>query len=46
MVIEGRVEVNGQTLEKRDAIGFWDTPELQIKALSKAEILLMDIPMR
>lgn len=46
MVIEGKIEVNGQILEKRDAIGFWETPELLIKALSKAEILLMDIPMR
>ncbi len=45
MVINGSVEVNGQVLGKRDAIGFSDTAELTVKAIFDAEILLMEIPM-
>jgi redox-sensitive bicupin YhaK (pirin superfamily) len=45
MVISGSVEVNGQVLDNRDAMGISEVSELSIKALSDAEILLMDIPM-
>jgi redox-sensitive bicupin YhaK (pirin superfamily) len=45
MVISGDVEVNGETLGKRDGIGFWDTAEIKINALSDAEILIMEVPM-
>jgi len=45
MVISGQVEINGHILGQRDAIGIWETPELKIKAITDAEILLMDIPM-
>ena len=36
MTIEGEIEVNGEKLEKRDAIGVWDTTEIEIKALVEA----------
>jgi redox-sensitive bicupin YhaK (pirin superfamily) len=45
LVISGSAEINGQMLDKRDAIGIWDAASVDIKATSDAEILIMDIPM-
>lgn len=46
MVVKGSVEINGNTLEDRDAIGIKDKNEISIKAITQdAEILIMDIPM-
>ena len=45
-VISGEVTVNGQVLNKRDAIGIWDTDSISFKANSAdAEVLFMDVPM-
>jgi redox-sensitive bicupin YhaK (pirin superfamily) len=44
-LIEGEVEVNGERLSKRDALGVWDTQELQIKAVKDSEVLVIDVPM-
>jgi redox-sensitive bicupin YhaK (pirin superfamily) len=45
MNIEGEIEVKGEKLEKRDAIGIWETNEIEIKANSNARFLVMEIPM-
>jgi quercetin 2,3-dioxygenase len=45
MNIEGEIEVNGEKLEKRDAIGIWETNEVEIKATTDAKFLVMEIPM-
>ncbi len=45
MNIEGEIEVNGEKLEKRDAIGIWETNEIEIKATTNATFLVMEIPM-
>lgn len=46
MVVKGTVEINGNTIEDRDAIGIKDINEISIKAITQdAEILVMDIPM-
>uniref|UniRef100_UPI004047C639 pirin family protein n=1 Tax=Flavobacterium sp. TaxID=239 RepID=UPI004047C639 len=45
MTIEGEIEMNGEKLEKRDAIGIWETSELEIKANSNAKFLVMEVPM-
>ncbi|BDB51840.1 pirin family protein [Flavobacterium ammonificans] len=45
MNIEGEIQVNGEKLEKRDAIGIWETNELEIKANSDSRFLIMEIPM-
>lgn len=45
MNIEGEITVNGEFLEKRDAIGIWDTSEIEIKANTDAKFLVMEIPM-
>jgi len=45
MNIEGEIEVNGEVLERRDAIGVWETSEIEIKANSDSKFLIMEIPM-
>lgn len=44
-VLEGSVSVNGQSLDKRDAYGVWDTDKISIAAESDAQFLLMEVPM-
>ncbi|MCB0794293.1 MAG: pirin family protein [Flavobacteriales bacterium] len=46
-LIEGSASVNGETLHKRDAIGIWDTDQLELTIGPEgAEILLQDVPMQ
>ena len=45
MNIEGEIEVNREKLERRDAVGIWETNEIEIKANSNAKFLVMEIPM-
>jgi hypothetical protein len=45
MVISGEVQVAGDTLKKRDAIGLWDLDKADIKTDSDAELLIIDVPM-
>jgi redox-sensitive bicupin YhaK (pirin superfamily) len=45
MNIEGEIEVNGEKLEKRDAIGIWETNEIEINANTNSRFLIMEIPM-
>ena len=44
--IEGEIEINGEKLGKRDAIGIWETNEIEIKATSETKFLVMEIPMK
>ncbi|RNL86322.1 pirin family protein [Sinomicrobium pectinilyticum] len=44
-VIEGAVNVNGQSLGKRDAYGVWDTDKITVEAGSETQFLLMEVPM-
>lgn len=44
-VIEGDIEVAGEKLNRRDAIGITNFNKIEIKAHSNARILLMDVPM-
>jgi hypothetical protein len=43
--IEGEISVNGSNLNQRDAIGIWDTKEIEIKANHNSRFLVMEIPM-
>lgn len=45
MVVEGEIEVAGETLKKRDAIGISGIEKADIKMSSDAEILIIDVPM-
>ena len=44
-VLEGEAEIDGQSLERRDGFGIWDTDAISIKASKGARILLMEVPM-
>lgn len=44
-VMEGEVEVNGQSLQKRDGLGIWEADKIDFKSISGSGILLMEIPM-
>ena len=44
-IIEGDVSIEGIQLTKRDALGISDYTTFEIKAHSKASILVMDVPM-
>lgn len=44
-IIEGEVEINGEKLTRRDAMGIWDTETFDLKATADARVLLMEVPM-
>ena len=43
-VIEGIIETCDAVLEKRDAIGITEAKEIEIKALDKSKVLLIEVP--
>ncbi|HNP23712.1 MAG TPA: pirin family protein [Panacibacter sp.] len=45
-VLEGSLTVNGQTLNKRDAMGVWETGSIEIVANSDSAFLLIEVPMQ
>jgi redox-sensitive bicupin YhaK (pirin superfamily) len=45
MNIDGEISVNGELLDTRDAIGLWETSEIEIKANADSKFLIMEIPM-
>jgi quercetin 2,3-dioxygenase len=44
-VIDGDMSINGEQLNRRDALAITGTDSLEIKAGSDAELLLMEVPM-
>lgn len=44
-VLHGKISCEGETLHSRDAIGIEEANSINIKGLTKAEILIMEIPM-
>ena len=46
MVLEGEAQIGGIALGRRDAVGIWETPDLQIDTSEDSQILLMEVPMR
>ncbi|MEX1384399.1 pirin family protein [Lutibacter sp.] len=46
MLIEGEIQIENEILNKRDAIGIEQTSEIDIYALDKAQLLLIEVPMR
>jgi len=43
-VLEGKVEINGQKLEERDAMGIWEIDTLDFTSHSASRIILMEVP--
>lgn len=45
-VLEGSVEIENQELQKRDAIGIWETKKVTIRSLhQETRVLLIEVPM-
>ena len=44
-VINGKVVVNGKTLDTRDGLGVWDTKSFAMDVEEDAKVLLMEVPM-
>jgi Pirin-related protein len=44
-VLEGEAEVNGETLQRRDAIEIAEADEFEIKAKTSADLLAVEVPM-
>ncbi len=45
-VIEGTIEIAGETLERRDGIGISEISDVKITASTESSVLLMEVPMR
>jgi len=43
-LIEGLIEVNGTALNIRDGLGIWDTDQISVHCLEKAEFLIIETP--
>ncbi|ALD21703.1 pirin family protein [Hymenobacter sp. DG25A] len=43
-VIDGQLTVNGQTIEKRDSIGLWDTDNVSIECPAESRFILIEAP--
>jgi redox-sensitive bicupin YhaK (pirin superfamily) len=44
-VIDGSIEIFGETLEKRDAMGIWETESVEFTTSTDADILCIEVPM-
>ena len=44
-LIEGSVQIDGESLEKRDALGIWDTEKFELLANPNSRILLIEVPL-
>jgi len=44
-VIDGVMEINGHTLQKRDGLGIWDIQSIDFTSRSTSKVLLMEVPM-
>jgi redox-sensitive bicupin YhaK (pirin superfamily) len=45
-ILSGDVMIGDQELNKRDGFGIWDVDKLTVKAITDAEFLLMEVPMK
>ncbi|MFN8310429.1 MAG: pirin family protein [Chitinophagales bacterium] len=45
MLIAGNVSIAGKELSDRDAMGIWDTEEVELVIHEKAQLLLIEVPM-
>lgn len=45
-LIEGELEINGEKLERRDAVEIEEASEIEFNTKQKSEILIIEVPMR
>jgi quercetin 2,3-dioxygenase len=46
MVVEGEIKINDEVFNKRDAIGNWETKDVNYKAITKSKVMLIEVPMK
>jgi len=44
-VISGSIEVNGQVINQRDAVGITEASSIELKSLAESEVLIIEVPM-
>ena len=44
-VVDGHVEVDGNFLTRRDAIGVYETETIEIKSIDNSELVIVEVPM-
>ena len=44
-LIEGSVQIDGESLERRDALGIWDTEKFELLANQNSRVLLIEVPL-
>ena len=44
-VLDGKVDIEGNALERRDGIGVWEADEVHIKSRTSARVLVMEVSM-
>ena len=44
-VIEGKISIEGQIMERRDGMGIVETSEVEIKFLENTKLLIMEVPL-
>ena len=44
-LIDGSVQIDGESLEKRDALGIWDTEKFELLANQNSRVLLIEVPL-
>ncbi len=44
-VLDGAIDVSGHQLNKRDALGVWETDSISVKASEGTQVLLLEVPM-
>lgn len=45
MNIEGELEVEGNALKQRDAVGIWEVKEVKVKIKEDARLMIIEVPM-
>jgi redox-sensitive bicupin YhaK (pirin superfamily) len=43
-IMEGELDIQGETISKRNAIGIWDTDSLSINVLQESKFILIEVP--
>ena len=44
-VLDGSVKIDGETLNKRDALGVYDTSSVTIETVAQSSLLILEVPM-
>jgi redox-sensitive bicupin YhaK (pirin superfamily) len=45
-ILEGKADIQGQALERRDGFGIWNQEKISVIAEKNSKILLMEVPMK